>query len=703
MRSRRSVPYLWGAVSVLILGLALLGPGSSTPVAAETVSVAIRDFAFSPATISVPVGTTVTWTNEDSEQHTATSTSGVWDSGILDTGGTFSFTFNTPGSFPYWCALHPSMRGTVVVTAAATPTPTGMSAPTLTGPAEGAILTSFGPALTWTNPPGATQYHLQVIPANNDGPGVDVHIGSPAGSFQVPPPPQWYGLLPNMTYTWRGRVSDASSFVDLTDTSWSLWTERRFRTPTVSSTTISSVSPANDAVVTLATPTLQWANSRSDVFYYEVQLSKDRTFNTDPATATAMVYWELRHGGATTPPNSYTVPAAFPLEANSTYFWRVRPRVQGDGTPVEWSTPVRFFTGPSGNLTPTSTPIPSSEQHPSSTATSTPIAPTPTPTPSQLGDYQLAFVSTRDGNAEIYAMQGDGSGQVNRTKNVGSDLAPVWSPNGRYIAFETVRPSLTEVFVMDADGRNPHYLSDQYFNELPSWSWDGSRVAWASNGGSADAERTGFNIFSAWVDRSRFTQHTTSGADETRPAWSPDGKKIAFESKYSGSKREIYLWQEGVAANLNLTANSGDDHWPVWSPKGDKIAFVSDRDGNPEIYVMDARGNNQKNLTQNSSLDDTPTWSPDGTRVMLVSRRDKNQEIYVMNADGSDRRNLTNSANNDHSPAWSPDGRFIAFVSDRDGNTEIYVMKADGTNPRNLTNNSASDIAPSWRPVVTGP
>ena len=355
MRLNRFLPHLLGAFLLLFLGLALLGPGSSTP-AAAAVSVTIRDFAFSPATISVPVGTTVTWTNEDSAPHTATSTSGVWDSGTLETGGSFSFTFDTPGSFSYFCAIHPSMRGTVVVTSAPTPTPRPptptptpapplvVSAPTLTGPDNGATLTSFGPTLTWTNPPDTSQYHLQIIPFNNDGPGVDLHVGSPDTSFQVPPPPEWYGLLPDMTYTWRVRVSDAASFVELDDPSWSDWAEQMFRSPAVASMTISAVAPANGASVTTLTPTLQWANSRSDVFYYEVQLSKDQTFNTDPATATAMIYWELRHGGATNPPNSYTVPAAFPLEPKTTYFWRVRPRVQGDGAPVAWTQNFSFKT-----------------------------------------------------------------------------------------------------------------------------------------------------------------------------------------------------------------------------------------------------------------------------------------------------------------------------------------------------------------------
>src|SRR5688572_7904662 len=79
------------------------------------------------------------------------------------------------------------------------------AAPTLTNPADGETLASFGPTLAWQNPPGTTQYHLEVVPFNNDGPGVNLHVGSPAGTLPIPPPPQWFGLLPDLTYTWRVR------------------------------------------------------------------------------------------------------------------------------------------------------------------------------------------------------------------------------------------------------------------------------------------------------------------------------------------------------------------------------------------------------------------------------------------------------------------------------------------------------------------
>ncbi len=109
---------------VLTIGVGLIDPGpwkqaSFASNQVQTVDVAIRGFAFQPNTITVPVGTTVRWTNQDSVSHTTTSNDRVWDSGTLRQGQSFSFTFTKPGTFPYFCAIHPGMTGTVVVTGTA--------------------------------------------------------------------------------------------------------------------------------------------------------------------------------------------------------------------------------------------------------------------------------------------------------------------------------------------------------------------------------------------------------------------------------------------------------------------------------------------------------------------------------------------------------------------------------------------------------
>ena len=187
---------------------------------------------------------------------------------------------------------------------------------------------------------------------------------------------------------------------------------------------------------------------------------------------------------------------------------------------------------------------------------------------------------------------------------------------------------------------------------------------------------------------------TTSADADTDDA--PTGH-IAFSSNRDGNW-EIYVMNADGTGQTRLTNNPADDSDPSWSPDGRRIVFTSTRDGNHKIYVMNADGTDQTRLISNPADDFTPMWSPDGRRIAFSSNRDGNWEIYVMNADGTGQTRLTSSLAREWGPTWSPDGRRIAFTSDRDGNSEIYVMNADGTGHTRLTSNPADDDEPNWSP-----
>ncbi len=219
--------------------------------------------------------------------------------------------------------------------------------PVLLTPPDGTKLIGMGTTLTWVNPTGTTQYQIQVRPFNDDGPGINL-IRNVESSYTVEPPdfgssdPD-YVMLPDITYTWRVRTTTSTAPSEsLSEADWTEWSSRTFETGNVSSSTTDLESPTGGMPVTSLRPTLIWSNSNEEVFYYEVQVSKDSGFSD--LTGAPFLYWELRHGGETNPPNSYTIPSAFPLEPNTTYFWRVRPRIQGDGTPVAWTDAAQFRT-----------------------------------------------------------------------------------------------------------------------------------------------------------------------------------------------------------------------------------------------------------------------------------------------------------------------------------------------------------------------
>lgn len=174
--------------------------------------------------------------------------------------------------------------------------------------------------------------------------------------------------------------------------------------------------------------------------------------------------------------------------------------------------------------------------------------------------------------------------------------------------------------------------------------------------------------------------------------------KIAFASDRDGNF-EIYVMDADGGGQTRLTENPGEDYQPAWSPEGTRLAFVSTRDGNAEIYVMNADGSGQTRLTNNTASDLSPKWAPNGSQIAFITNRVGNDEIYLMNADGSNQTDLTNNPADDASLSFSPNGLMIAFASTReDGLFHIYTMSADGNAVTRLTSVAGNDANPSWSP-----
>ncbi|MCK4391549.1 PD40 domain-containing protein [Candidatus Bipolaricaulota bacterium] len=307
---------------------------------------------------------------------------------------------------------------------------------------------------------------------------------------------------------------------------------------------------------------------------------------------------------------------------------------------------------------------------------------------------QIAFLSKRDGNWEIYVMNADGSKQRCLTNNPAVDTYHSWSPDGEKIAFASDRDGNSEIYVMNADGSNQRRLTyNAFYDYRPRWSPDGKKILFESLCGDHLAA---YDICVINVDGTNERNLTNSPTVlDALPQWRPDGKKILFLSTEDGDS-DLYDMNPDGTGKRNLTNDSTNDMTGVYSPDSTKIAYEEGRDGNYEIYVMNADGTNQKRLTANPERDVICGWVPNSNKIAFGVSRAGHSDVYTMNADGSAKQFLITIPEMDIT--WSADGERVAFALDRDGNYEIYVMNADGTNLHRLTNNPESDTFPIWSP-----
>jgi TolB protein len=270
------------------------------------------------------------------------------------------------------------------------------------------------------------------------------------------------------------------------------------------------------------------------------------------------------------------------------------------------------------------------------------------------------------------------------------------------IAYGAREPDVRQqIFVVHPDGTGKRRLTQEGKQNLfPAWSPDGRKMAFASDRSSS------LQIWVMKADGTRPRQLTTEGENSV-PAWAPDGKRLAFGSNRTGHY-EIWAMESDGTDQKQLTTTDAENNGPTWSPDGRRIAFHSTQGGYSAIWVMDQDGSHLTQLTtpygDRFRDSNAPAWSPDGAKIAFWSGRAHGDgNVWVMDADGSNRRQLTDqpAGVNCGEPAWSDDGRKIIFESNRPGSERIgtWIMDADGSNQRVLTTNANVWGRPSWQPV----
>ena len=274
------------------------------------------------------------------------------------------------------------------------------------------------------------------------------------------------------------------------------------------------------------------------------------------------------------------------------------------------------------------------------------------------------------------------------------------------VSYPNVRAGPLQITLTDistncvADGLNPRTVNVP-FNDTAGVNFyvdcpydDGELIAYVQyNLNDAD-------IYVVHPDGTRPRQLTTNPGFDLSPAWSPDGKRIAFSSSnyrsYRGGSFGIFVMDDDGANQLRLT--SGFDFGPSWSPDGSRIAFQRDS----AIWLMNADGTNAVPLVGGSLYGSGPDWSPDGKRIAFSRLGNGITGIWTIGADGSNPVRVTSEL--DDAPAWSPDGKTIAFHRTLlgldyhdDDNKNIYVVNSDGSALRQLTDFGIWAVNPKWK------
>ena len=321
----------------------------------------------------------------------------------------------------------------------------------------------------------------------------------------------------------------------------------------------------------------------------------------------------------------------------------------------------------------------------------------------------IVYVSEEDGNAEIYVVDPEsGDSYAVDSRPSSTESSPRWSPDGTYIAFVSGEPGNLHIAVASSDGKEPvrrlassEGTASAGNQESPRWDADGGQIAYVTDmDGHSDVYVASHNVGNG--EPGSPVRITSGDTEEFLGDWSPDGQWLVFSRR--GGEEAQGLWLRNPAGVNLFQLTSGNDLAPVWSPDGDAIAFVRNVDGNRDIYLLlpedddDWRGPvKAEPLIASPEADHSPAWAPDGDTLVYVSERNGNPEIYVIETDDDNPpQRLTTNEAEDSQPVWSPDGKHIAFVSDLHGEGEIFVMDADGSNQQRLTHNDARDHSPDW-------
>jgi len=252
---------------------------------------------------------------------------------------------------------------------------------------------------------------------------------------------------------------------------------------------------------------------------------------------------------------------------------------------------------------------------------------------------------------------------------------PAWSPDGTQLAFVTNRHGNFDIYTIPVAGGTLTRMTRHSSPDIwPSWSPDGKTIYTVTSPGAFQPPilRRVTPGGSASVIRHPFKRIS-------RISLSPDGQKIALAASKKGTTH-IWIMNSDGSGATQLTKWDAKDICPAWSPDGTTVAFASNKKGNWDIWMVAVNGGEPESLTDSSASEKSPCWSPDSKKVAYTSDREGVVQVYIFNVDGGGERALSRSKTDLAHPAWSPDGKWIAVDTMRAGFSQLSILDvSDGS------------------------
>lgn len=313
---------------------------------------------------------------------------------------------------------------------------------------------------------------------------------------------------------------------------------------------------------------------------------------------------------------------------------------------------------------------------------------------------RVCFVSTRDGIEQIYYIQSNGTGTTGVDVTGFSSIDPSYNPTANIISFSSNRTGSYDIYTINDDGSGIARVTQTGHDAIES--------SWISSTALVFASRTNTkkHIYTINSNGTSLNRITYSASDDNSPQANPAGTRVIYDSTRNQYRVVMSCLSTGIPIS-RLTKNSSESFCPAFNRTGELFAFCNDSgDGNINIYKSgsDLNIGTATAITANTGVNWQPTWSSNSLQIAFSTNKDGNYQIYKINADGTGQTRLINNAFDCTFPSWkhstSPANERIIYMSDESGVHQIYSMHTDGTNQTVLTS-SGINIWPSVSPDGT--